>query len=121
MIEHEIIEYKCYYPFCMKLYKTEEKLNQHIKKKHSLSNDPEIPEKIYFNCPMENCQKTYTSRYNLKVHMKTYHFEIKEFVCQYLSCSQRFKHKSSLERHIRVSHSFNSSSRNEEPITIGYL
>jgi len=37
--------------------------------------------------------------FNLKTHIKTYHYSLKEFKCDEINCNQLFKHKCSLERH----------------------
>jgi hypothetical protein len=54
-------------------------------------------QKSYYRCPIENCLKTYTTPFNLKSHIKTFHYSIKQFQCEI--CLQNFKHKCSLERH----------------------
>jgi uncharacterized Zn-finger protein len=56
-------------------------------------------EKFYFQCPIDDCYKSYSSRFNLKVHIKSFHYKIKQFVCGEEGCNQKFKHKCSLERH----------------------
>jgi uncharacterized Zn-finger protein len=94
--------FECYYPFCGKIYNSQNKLNQHIENKHNLNilNNPlqEKKAKEFFQCPFEDCYKSYSIMFNLKVHIKTFHYELKEFACN--ECNQSFKHKCSLERHI---------------------
>ena len=43
------------------------------------------------------CLKTYSTPYNLKTHIKTFHYDITQFQCEI--CLQNFKHKCSLEKH----------------------
>ena len=72
-------------------------------------------EKSFYKCPFENCFKTYTSPYNLKVHIKTFHLKIKQFNCAV--CNQMFNHKCSLINHInKVSHFSQGNLLNENEL-----
>ena len=124
-------KYKCYYPFCHKVYHSKGKLECHIEKVHEVNElldntnneiyelkdlsemiKEEVPlknEKKYLQCPFESCYKTYTTSYNLKVHIKTFHYKVEEFICNYEGCNQSFKHKCSLERHLMKLHKCNSN------------
>lgn len=55
-------------------------------------------EKTFYKCPIKDCLKTYTTPYNLKVHVKTSHFKIQQYRCGV--CAQTFSHKCSLNNHM---------------------
>jgi general transcription factor IIIA len=106
---HESVEkYRCYYPFCQRIYHSKGKLDSHIETSHSsgsnnnvsLTNQEKVnlkeQEKKFLLCPIEGCRKSYTTTYNLKVHIKTFHYKMEEFNC---SCGRSFKHKCSLLKH----------------------
>jgi len=72
----------------------------------------EKKEKSFYKCPVHDCIKTYTSPYNLKVHMKTFHYKIQQFKCKV--CEQHFKHKCSLNNHILKTNHLNSTEEAEK-------
>jgi len=39
----------------------------------------------------------YTSYYNLKTHIKTYHLKIRDFICKFKNCDAKFLHNKSLK------------------------
>lgn len=71
----------------------------------------EKKEKSFYRCPIGDCIKTYTSPYNLKVHIKTFHYKIQQFKCQV--CGQLFNHKCSLNNHILKTNHLNSAQEEE--------
>ena len=105
----------CYMPFCSKTFWNQDSLKNHIEShKLSLANkkdnqligrkrlrEIEKEEKSY-KCPFDGCLKVYSTSYNLKVHVKSFHFNEKHFRCQ--ECGKEFSHKCSLERHVTVDH-----------------
>ena len=117
-------KYKCYYPFCHRIYHSKGKLDTHIEKHHEIinnvnevnNNDKDNSIKKFLQCPFEDCYKTYTTPFNLKVHIKTYHYKVEEFKCHVEGCGQSFKHKCSLDRHINKMHSTDKTNlaNNEE-------
>jgi len=87
--------------------------NKKSKKKRKFSSEvfKEKKEKTFYKCPIGNCLKTYTSPYNLKVHIKTFHYKIKKFKCE--DCGQLFNHKCSLNNHmIKTNHVNNQENLN---------
>jgi hypothetical protein len=55
---------------------------------------------MFYKCPEPDCLKAYTTKYNLKVHLRTSHMKVNQFRCE---CDMVFKHKCSLEKH-RMKH-----------------
>jgi uncharacterized Zn-finger protein len=109
LIHESVQKYRCYYPYCQRIYHSMGKLDSHIETSHSRgesngnisgnqqnTNKKENQEKKFLQCPIEDCKKSYSTAYNLKVHIKTYHYKLEEFIC---SCGKPFKHKCSLLKH----------------------
>lgn len=59
--------------------------------------------KALFMCYYKDCEKAYSKRYNLDVHIKAAHLNTKDFECSY--CNKSFKHKCSLKSHLEKFHS----------------
>lgn len=108
--------FTCYYPFCPKRYSSQSKLDLHILNHDSerLTNVTEN-EKIFYQCPIEECFKSYSTMFNLKVHIKTRHLQIEEFSCD--KCNMFFKHKCSLERHKNNLHNLEINTYNTNLLT----
>lgn len=112
--------FECYFPFCGKSYFSKGKLDVHITKHHENNEEciknlqEEVEEmnedlngnlkgdKKYIQCPFEDCLKCYTKMFNLKVHIKTFHYKVEEFKCSI--CLKTFKHKCTLEKHKKNLH-----------------
>jgi uncharacterized Zn-finger protein len=54
-----------------------------------------------FVCPVPNCGRALTTRFNYKRHTKRHTGE-KQFQCEYAGCGKRFAEKSSMKRHFKV-------------------
>jgi len=59
-------------------------------------------EKQLYLCFYQDCLKAFSSKYNLKNHIKTHHLGISEFVCTI--CESKYKHKKSLQEHMNKCH-----------------
>jgi len=68
--------------------------NQELVEKHS----------ELFVCFVKGCLKGFSTKYNLQVHMKSFHMKIKSFQCEFPSCGSKFSHKASLKRHCLKAH-----------------
>lgn len=109
---------KCYYPYCIKNFSNQNLFDLHIVDEHGfkeLKIDEEKPigkeegktdiytnkqkkkALVFFKCPYQNCLKVYTTEFNLDVHIKSKHLQLKEFICEI--CGEKFSHKCSLKRH----------------------
>jgi hypothetical protein len=67
---------------------------------------PKVVEKVgiepkKFPCPFENCNKSFTRKYNLSAHLRCHNQE-KPFEC--IVCPMKFARKHDLQRHIRSLH-----------------
>ena len=120
------VTFECYYPFCQRKFTTYRKQQLHINNTHNKINSEidlssalsdfkseEIPH-THLQCPFENCFKTYSTNFNLKTHIKTFHYSVKEFKCDVLNCNQLFKHKCSLDKHRMRYHQDIDQLRREE-------
>lgn len=58
--------------------------------------------KLYYLCHHQDCNKAYSTRYNLKVHIKNSHLKIKEHICSF--CNNTYKNKCSLKSHLIKAH-----------------
>jgi len=85
-------------PICKKEYKTLFTLVDHIKL-HQIKEtlNSERP----FQCP--KCSSTFAMERYLKNHLEMFHKTIKAFLCS--QCPERFKWKSSFDKHMRNKHS----------------
>lgn len=106
--------HECYYPFCQRKFTTYRKQQLHINCKHNNNLNVSIPASTnlsqfnqddplrnlkHLKCPYEDCYKSYTTTFNLKTHIKTFHYRLKEYKCEVPDCNQSFKHKCSLHKH----------------------
>ncbi len=93
-------KYPCYYPFCRRKFFTKGRLDKHISKFHDCKDS--INQKSLVKCPFEDCESVYTRMSNLRVHIKSKHYNCEEFKCE--ECDKMFRHKSSLNRHVLKYH-----------------
>jgi len=112
----------CFFPYCNFKSSNQRRLIHHINHKHNrtkilsskvcFSNKRNSLNERYkhlissnklnnqmFKCEINNCGKIYSSKYNLSIHVKSYHLN-NGFQCEYLNCEMMFKHKCSLKKHI---------------------
>ena len=76
---------------CGNSYKLQQQLNQHVREKHSGQ---------VFKCP--ECEKQFSSKGNMKTHLKLCRQEEKEF--KYSQCGVKFHTNSHLTAHIKAVH-----------------
>ena len=55
-----------------------------------------------YRCIEPNCLKVYTTKFNLKTHIRTYHNQNRKFKCKY--CNEEYLHNISLKQHINKCH-----------------
>merc|ERR1712141_327494 len=95
---------------CGKIFKAAWQL-----KKHKVIHDCS---RHLFKCPVEQCDRKYTTESNVVAHVRSCHGEQKTFVCPEESCQQSFAHKCSLKRHLanheRILEMYNRIARNRK-------
>ncbi|XP_060682094.1 general transcription factor IIIA, b [Hemiscyllium ocellatum] len=116
---HEKIHagYLCKVEFCSFIGKTWTELLSHTRKHHRdfvcnqcnkkfkrkaflqahLKTHAQVRE--VFRCPRKDCERTYTTSFNLHGHILSFHERQRNFVCGYPGCGKDFSMKQSLERH----------------------
>ena len=82
------------------------------KSSSSIVNESKISN-MSFHCEYPNCQKKYTRRSNLRVHVKCAH-KHKRISCEYPDCQKSYSSKRNLEEHV-YSHHENQRFRCEYP------
>lgn len=80
---------------CSRTFKRKDILTSHLKT-HDPSHFPNIC------CPVDGCERMFTSEKSLSVHVKSYHLKIKPFGCNWPDCESKFSHKHLLERHMKT-------------------
>ncbi|XP_028825846.1 general transcription factor IIIA, b [Denticeps clupeoides] len=67
-------------------------LHAHQKRVHS-------GERCVFRCTTEGCQQSYTTRFNLQNHVRSFHEGTRPFSCPHAGCGKAFAMEESLKRH----------------------
>ncbi|GLT24986.1 hypothetical protein SLA2020_001450 [Shorea laevis] len=117
-VKLDSVEAFCSEPDCMKYFTNEQCLRAHVKschshitceicgtkqlrknfKRHLLSHESRTPsERI--KCDFEGCLHTFSTKSNLRQHVKAVHQELRPFVCGFSGCGMRFSYK-----HVRDNH-----------------
>ncbi|KAJ5483896.1 hypothetical protein N7539_005692 [Penicillium diatomitis] len=104
---------KC--PKCPIACSTSRELRRHLEVAHG---DVPLEERKVFKCTVDGCDRSFTKKGNLTVHIRTYHEGEKRFACGETDlsaskkvagwdgqgCGKRYGTKLALEEHIRTSH-----------------
>jgi general transcription factor IIIA len=124
-------------PQCSLLCESEKDLRRHLELVHNMV-DPEADKSKTpsFPCTYPNCDRSFTKKGNLNVHVKTVHEHRKDFVCGetelmlplpepqkqdpgqskpsvIMGCGRHFTSKATLEEHVRTAHLGMNSKRQE--------
>ncbi|XP_059073296.1 transcription factor IIIA [Cryptomeria japonica] len=108
----------CCEPGCLKYFTNAEALKEHLRRAHNhiccevcgsrqLKKQIKRHMRIHENqtcvksiaCPHERCLHNYTTKSNLRQHIKSVHLELKPFKCQFGGCGMTFAHKSARDKH----------------------
>ncbi|MBA0596099.1 hypothetical protein Gorai_012936 [Gossypium raimondii] len=113
------VEAFCSEPGCMKYFTNEQCLKAHVLsshayincqicgakqlkkniKRHLRSHEPGGVESERIKCNFEGCLHTFSTKSNLRQHVKAVHEELKPFACSFFGCGMRFSYK-----HVRDNH-----------------
>ena len=110
--------------YCPVNFTTSRELTRHLELVHVIA-DPGSPEsdtKSAFPCTHARCDRSFSKKGNLNVHIKTVHERRRDFICgqselaltqlqdaedqrqELIGCGRDFTSKSSLEEHVRTAH-----------------
>jgi len=87
---------------CNKLFKTKSNLKKHMNT-HST-------DRTLIPCNVPGCSKVFTKNYNLKIHIQRSHNKESPFQCP--KCQQKFRHKCSMQNHLKKH--LNGNTKEEE-------
>lgn len=96
--------YTCF--VCLKRYIRENHFLKHIRTKHGRGKNVKktksnSTENVKNKCLY--CNKTFSKKYNLDVHVDSFHFGIKRFVCK---CKSEFYHQHTFDKHKKICKTF---------------
>ncbi|GAV75051.1 zf-C2H2 domain-containing protein/zf-C2H2_4 domain-containing protein [Cephalotus follicularis] len=117
-VKLDSVEAFCSEPGCMKYFTNEQFLKAHIHSCHRyttcnvcgtkqlrknikrhLRTHETRPSSKRIKCEFKGCLHTFSTKSNLRQHLKSAHYEIKPFVCCFPGCGMRFSYK-----HVRDTH-----------------
>ena len=109
-------------PSCQAIFDTQKQLTAHLELVHDIkpTEDNSKAGKEEFQCPYPDCDKSYSKKGNLNVHVRTFHEQSLKFVCGQTQvslqqdeiptgtvitgCGKSFSSKQVLEDHVRAAH-----------------
>ena len=111
-------------PHCPTILGTARELKRHLELVHEIKDPEEQQISVAFPCHYSNCNRSFSKKGNLNVHIKTVHEKRRDFVCgetelsmqdlldtltvgammEIEGCGRDFTSKSSLEEHVRTAH-----------------
>ena len=112
-------------PQCLTTCTTPRELKRHLELVHNITDPDSQQSTAAFPCTYNDCDRSFSKKGNLNVHIKTVHEKRRDFVCgetelglselvgqqvlpEYLEeiegCGRDFTSKSSLEEHVRTAH-----------------
>jgi general transcription factor IIIA len=112
-------------PHCPTVLSTPRELRRHLELVHNITDPDSQQSNAAFPCTYANCNRSFTKKGNLNVHIKTVHQRRRDFVCgetelnlsdlvgsqsmkddlaEIEGCGRDFTSKSSLEEHVRTAH-----------------
>ena len=116
--KHIEIEHPPTCAHCPLKFKTPKELSRHVELVHDIVDPKLLPQAEPHECPYSDCDRTFSKKGNLNVHIRTFHEKRRDFVCgqtevsileidpdmELTGCGRDFTSKSSLEEHIRTAH-----------------
>jgi general transcription factor IIIA len=112
-------------PHCPTALSTPRELKRHLELVHNIPDPVSQQSNAAFPCTYTNCNRSFSKKGNLNVHIKTVHLKRRDFVCgetnlnlsdlaksqplaedvvEIEGCGRDFTSKSSLEEHVRTAH-----------------
>lgn len=103
---------------CSLLFKTMKELSRHVELVHDIVDPNSLPREEPHKCSYADCDRSFSKKGNLSVHVRTVHEKRRDFVCgqtevclpeipgdvELVGCGRDFTSKSTLEEHIRTAH-----------------
>ncbi|XP_059083174.1 zinc finger autosomal protein-like isoform X2 [Tigriopus californicus] len=87
-------EFECPRPKCQFIFSTSSERDEHVAEVHK------PPARV--TCDV--CQKTFARKYELQIHVKTIHLNIKDNVCPEIGCNYRTAEKGKIKKHLEQKH-----------------
>jgi general transcription factor IIIA len=112
-------------PHCSTALSTPRELKRHLELVHNITDPDSQQSNAAYPCTYNNCNRSFSKKGNLNVHIKTVHQKRRDFVCgetelnlselagsqslaedfaEIEGCGRDFTSKSSLEEHVRTAH-----------------
>ncbi|GAA0164840.1 C2H2 zinc finger transcription factor [Lithospermum erythrorhizon] len=117
-VKLDSVEAFCSEPGCMKYFSNEKCLKEHLQschqhiiceicgtkqlkkniKRHLCIHEPVTSEQRV-PCTFEGCERTFSTKSNLNLHIKAVHSESRQFVCGVSGCGRKFQYKHVRDKH----------------------